>query len=1593
MAIKDIIQSQIQKTKEARQKQLASSTNAVQSGSTSIPKTTETPKVTQTQTAKPSVQQATERLQTNIATTKDTKQAWWYTQAPDLFEKVVWAKPSEIIDFFTWPTKEIAKDFEESNIWKAFDLVTKATYDWRWKDLFNLAKDVWHYSMVSTMNKWEKFYVSNIVEPNLTAAARLKLKQSWLSNNIIDIIIKPYKNVVRNNLNNYYDSLQYVYDKTMKWAEFSKQLQSEQATLQSAIENKDVKQIVWLFAQQWWQMLPMIAATVAWWMVWWVPAWLALWFGSNFWVQSQEALDSFNEDPSLDNVSYEAKRNMAMAVWALNSTIESFDTMLELFWVWKAVPVKSSIIKQMIKRKLLTMWSEAIEEMAQYEIEEIAAKILGSDRDWTSFKDLVEQVWFEAALYSILFPSWTAAWIQQKNINTAYNDIEQQVRQDIPDATQEQVEKITESIIKNSYKEEEIKKLEWKSESLYEERQSLQDKLESAKTDKEIASIEKSIAKIDEKINKIDKKVTSYEDSMETLNEEIWLSWDDVMRLRVDKTDKQWLQDARKKLESMLETWQFEWYIREDIKAKLEEVRQAFYVIREKEIEEEKFKDEWYKLTVKDTKWEWWLPSVEFYDWDKLVWEWNPFAWYWYSEDATQEQKQEIKKYMDRSLETNEQREERESIEQQEKEQEERYNKIFWDTEEDVEEDIDDIEDEIEVTPEELWIEVTDDYVQDVLEEVEWEEYKDMQENTKNQQEQLDYVTDYITDNAYEAQEIFEEQQEENEIFDSMVDENNPDNPMWVDQSKDLYWQVTEVVDKTLKAVDEKYKSKPKQSAAEKMANKAKSKKWHDIYDWFKDFFTPSMSRLYEINPRLAWAVHTYEARTWILTNIYKEKVKNFVKALENLRKEKPDVYKKLSLALFDYWMVEDIDIKQELKDAWIDPKLFDDVAEVLNKIALDYQSAGLNVTINDKYFPRKVKDYELLSEFIFNKSASKSLQHVLNILNNEEMDSDEKSKRIKNTLEQYYVVNDEVMENVNWILNDANLSDKEKINKLDSILTKVDNKETIKTLKSQIEDIKNDENLSEWEKEEKIHRLLINNFTWVSERSDNAKERKITLSEWKTTEEEREQWEVDDIIDFYEDPIETLDTYINDMVKKTELKKLLWWLTDDKEAISEKFDDSLAKILQDMDLTKDEVEEAKKTIQAIIKSKPSGELTKAIKNFTYAMFLWNTISWVQQFEDTAKTMMRWGSWFFNVVKSMLNRSKIKMDDTWLNDAFAMIEKRWMEKWLTKWLQKHFWLEKRFKLSWFNWFDSLWKTSFLSTAFDANVKLANNEKKSILLKNRLTQLYWQKKWEEIFNKYKDWKLRDWDNIDLDIMVDLLYDLWETQPIYKSWMPVNYLNSNFGRVFYCLYSFSLKQIDRVVQWTKKTYRNQLLLWRTKAQASAIATAHCIYTSFVQAIYSAIITDVINTIKWDSDDTVWKTLLEEWWTEALKQFGLNSLAWFLKLFSISKYDWAARKRWWIEWFLSNKLMPASVTALDDLIKIWVWKKEVAGIWKYWMLKPIYYIMKNYFDALPSYKFPRWDNKTTSEWRPSSKNNWRPTSSWNERPSSSNTSRPSS
>lgn len=1416
----------------------------------------------------------------------------------------------------------------------------------------------------------------------------------------------------------------YAWEKRMDSTEIWKETKAvEWMSLLDALKKWDTNAVRWIIWNQIWYILPSVWAWIVWWDV-----WVA---SSIFPVMYQETLDDYMNDPSIvENNSKEKIHWMATASAWIQTAIEIISLETQILKPIRNTKLSNEISKkvtQPVVSRILWQWikwsvAEWVEEVSQQWVEQKFAQLLGSNRALLTVDDYAD-IWLEAFIMWLII-SWPWAvveWVSTKRQTLVYNENIRKLREEIPWLTDEEAKEILNAVIDYEEKEEDAEKLEEKATKLYDNRQNITNQINQLRENPtqtsqyEIPLLENKLQEIDKAIVNIDKKINSLYKPMEeaTKNLNKWQPTQEQIQADVEQTYKNmiqsWLENVKDELLLKQQTQlpKQEWWknlslqTMKSIQVNQNEPTKYSKKIMQKSFERsveqiERWEKEyhnadfatyaywtswkyiqwnqeqneiminkinsllnkiWMSYRFSKTLWDsLWKYSQKLRWWEVSYKEWNKeLIVYWHEvyhamvdviknwelsdkqmQESLRRDMQEIINEAKEHLWLNEEKYSQWKYkEYADMYAEEWLSNAFWEylanreipelwpktfrqkvkdffnriidwlmwifnMERGISSPMERTFRTISEWRVEWWIVKRSPYAQlrqmsamdesfaetdDELRQTQWEEYDNMVKNTKQEQDKLDNWVNEIADNMEQVTTDVNDAQEQWEILDATIPEieNITQQP--------LEKAIPSTIDAVERSVDKQIKSKEKREAIK------------SVWEWFKNVLTPALSRLYNISPRLAWAVHTYQATTELKSLWYKRMSKEFADAMDKLRKKDKQAYRKLSLALFDYWMVEDIDIKEALKEAGIDPKLFEPVANVLNRIAQDYKDAWLDITINDKYFPRKVRDYGLLLDYMSRKAGK-------------------------------------------------------------------DIKDTRQDLLQYIEDTNKDATLSEWEKEKRIHAKLINEFTKPSERSNNAKERKLVLSEWQLTEEEKAKGYKNDIIDFYEDPIKSLDVYITDMVKKTELKKMLWWLTAEWKAISEDFDESVAWILLDMqakwELTKEKADEAAYVIRSIINARATWKWISAIKNATYALTIANWFSAFQQVEDLSKTLLRWPSWFKNTIKSMIGRANIKMDDTWLDNIFAEFDK-WN---ITNTL---------FKLSGFDMVDSLWKSSFLNTAYDSCVRQANG-RKSVILETRLKQMYWESMGTEIFNAYKNDQLKDesW-NINLSVMVDLLYQLGNTQPIYRSAMPTAYLNNPNARVFYCLMSFTVKQVDWFIQWTKEVYNNQLLLWRDKATAAAAATWRCIWATTLVSVITALVTSVIDWAKWDDDDAIWNKIADEWWLAWLKQLWIDSLSWLFKIFNISRYDQYIFKREWIEWVLLSKITPAPVWIASDLFDILVWKKELADLWRYWplFLKPLYYQFKAH-DMLPDYKLWWWASDTAwkSTWISPS---FRSTNSW--------------
>lgn len=730
---------------------------------------------------------------------------------------------------------------------------------------------------------------------------------------------------------------------------------------------------------------------------------------------------------------------------------------------------------------------------------------------------------------------------------------------------------------------------------------------------------------------------------------------------------------------------------------------------------------------------------------------------------------------------------------------------------------------------------------------------------------------DYI-----EKQKITPQQQEDIDTTTTTVVPDPPQNPETIMLWLPYYWwsNIEEWIGKITEweSWNEDFeKSYMTETERVKMNKRNKKIKWFfkELHQTWKDIITPSISRIYNISPRVAWRLITMETQKDINIHRYRKQAEWFVNTLWSLKwKQALEV----KMALLDYWALaseqtedtiaeykkqEVAKLKEVLLRNGFKEKDINDMFKVLDDIWQQYKDAWLSITLTDMYFPRVVKDYEWLIDYMSRKSG-RDIQ--------------------------------------------ANKT----------------------SLMIRIRQIQQDTNMSNEEKEARIRRIISTEFNQPWTTSQHGKERKMwLLSDWWP-------W----IFAYYESPIESIDHYITTMVNAVERQLFLGWLKEDanidadiiNQDTAESVSQIIWKLVENWQVNEDDVAELQKSIMAVLNKKPSPKSVTAIKDVTYIATITNFLSAINQLDDLWMVILRDRSWLKHIVKAVFGRANIKYDDLWLEDAYEMFREEWG---VTNWL---------FKKSLFNTFDRLWKTSFINTAWESMVRQAKNENTRKYLYTRLQSMYWTESADRMMEKIDSWNYNDeTGQIDIEILRDLLYQLWSTQPLYTSAMPTTYLNHPRTRLAYALSSFTLKRIDWLVQWTKEVYKQH---W------AVAAWAWVMWVSSFLAMFWAAIWDVWDLLKWDKEETfLWKWI-NEWIDEALKSAWGDALDSWLKIWDLSEYDIKTYKQQWLRWVFASKIKPfifdlgkdvQQAVAKRDMNEITDLAKYVPIFWKlvyYWL-----------------------------------------------------------
>jgi len=273
-----------------------------------------------------------------------------------------------------------------------------------------------------------------------------------------------------------------------------------------------------------------------------------------------------------------------------------------------------------------------------------------------------------------------------------------------------------------------------------------------------------------------------------------------------------------------------------------------------------------------------------------------------------------------------------------------------------------------------------------------------------------------------------------------------------------------------------------------------------------------------------------------------------------------------------------------------------------------------------------------------------------------------------------------------------------------------------------------------------------------------------------------------DDLLQFYADPLESLEGYIRGNASNIARRKFFGQSAvhkgDDLIRVEDSVDSLIAREMKD--LSPEDVDTLKGLLNArfINGEKGSSRSIQALRNIGYATTIANPVSAVVQLADLGVSAYVNG--FKNTLAAMISpNKKLSVEDFGLLDKLA--EEFANEKFMASTMHT------LFKRSGFQAVDKLGKNTFIRAAFNKGKTMANSKKGLEKLRDKYGKAL-GKEFDVLVDDLKAGKVTD------TTKQFLWSELADVQPISLSEMPQKYLEAPDGRVFYSLKSFMLKQID-------------------------------------------------------------------------------------------------------------------------------------------------------------------------------------------------------
>ena len=510
------------------------------------------------------------------------------------------------------------------------------------------------------------------------------------------------------------------------------------------------------------------------------------------------------------------------------------------------------------------------------------------------------------------------------------------------------------------------------------------------------------------------------------------------------------------------------------------------------------------------------------------------------------------------------------------------------------------------------------------------------------------------------------------------------------DDNRDAILVDHQSIDITDKVIDKYSKPIPSFSVVPESEYKNFNNKQFKKPNFEGDYLVPISTRLKRIHPKLKKIIRDFEYKAMKGARDDRRKVKPFLEAINELARKDSQAYSLLDYSLKNGISESALEVarKHGFEDAYLD------VREYLDDMYKRAEAAGIDMGYIDKYFPRKVEDYDGL------------IKHL----------------------------------------------DRED----QGIITKILNQERLKIGRELTID----------EQRHIVNGLLAGHRS-LGSKSPHVKKRDNSIIIDK------------DINQFYQDSPTTLLQYIDSMNEMIAINELFGKGENKEETVGA----YVAKLVSDGLIEPAQEAEVKKLLDARFNYSSMTKWAANIKNVTYAALMGSPTSAITQIGDMAWSLYKGG--YFNTVnearKAIMAEFGKDMDQITPEDLGA--DKVAQEFQTTAGTAEF--LNKLFKLTQLERMDRLGKTTLVNSAIKKFRKRAKGNDKT--LKVELEAIFGDKADQVIEDLKSDKRTENIEILAFNTLLDF-------QPVALSEMPVKYLKTNEGRLFYQLKTFTIKQFD-------------------------------------------------------------------------------------------------------------------------------------------------------------------------------------------------------